>query len=151
MPRLTLAHARTIGDAALAEAVRVSAKPLCVTILDSGGHVLVTLRDERASLFRADIAGAKAMSVLGMGFGGRTLAARAQQSPAFFAALTVVTGGQIVPVPGGVLIRDAHGEIVGSAGISGDTSDVDEACAVAGIAAAGLIADTGEAAAKDKS
>lgn len=145
MSRLTLAAARTIADATLAEAGRRGAKALCVTVLDAGGHVLVTLRDERASLFRAEIAGAKAMSVLGMGFGGRTLAARAQHSPAFFAALTVVTGGQIVPVPGGVLIRDADGDIVGSAGVSGDTSDVDEACAIAGIAAAGFAADAGEA------
>jgi uncharacterized protein GlcG (DUF336 family) len=79
-----------------------------------------------------------------MGFGGRELARRAALAPGFFAVLSDLSGGKMVPVPGGVLIRDADGEIVGSVGISGDTSDKDEACAVHGIRAAGLAPDTGD-------
>jgi uncharacterized protein GlcG (DUF336 family) len=78
-----------------------------------------------------------------MGFGGRDLAKRAEKAPAFFTALNAVSNGRMVPVAGGVLIKDANGEIIGSVGISGDDSDNDEICAVAGIVAAGLIPDTG--------
>ena len=80
-----------------------------------------------------------------MGFGGRELARRAAAAPAFMAALTVAAGGRMVPVPGGVLIRTAEGDLVGAAGISGDVSEADELCAIAGIEAAGLVPDTGEA------
>jgi uncharacterized protein GlcG (DUF336 family) len=87
----------------------------------------------------------KAWGTLGMGFGGREFARRvASGGAAFIQALTVASGGRIVPAPGGVLIRDAAGEIIGAVGISGDTSDKDETCAVAGIQAAGLTADTGD-------
>ena len=93
---------------------------------------------------RPEIAGGKAWGVLGMGFGGREFARRAAANPAFIQALSVASGGKIVPVPGGVLIRDAAGEIEGSVGISGETSENDEACAVYGIGCTGLIADTGD-------
>ena len=145
MPRLTLDIALTITQAAFATARDLGAKPLCVVVLDSGGHVLTTHRHEAASLFRAAIATAKATGALGMGMGSRAIAARASQSPAFFASLSAVTDGQIAMAPGGVLIRSAEGEILGAVGISGDTSDIDEVCAVAGIKAADLIADTGAA------
>ena len=106
-------------------------------------NVLAALRDERASLGRTDIAMAKAAGCLAMGFGGRELARRAQAVPQFFAALTSVLPKGIVPVPGGVLVRDAAGLILGAVGVSGDTSDNDEVCALAGIAAAALVADSG--------
>jgi uncharacterized protein GlcG (DUF336 family) len=67
---------------------------------------------------------------------------RAEQQPFFIAAATAATGGSLVPVPGGVLIKDGAA-LVGAIGISGDTSDNDEAAALAGIAAAGLIGETG--------
>jgi uncharacterized protein GlcG (DUF336 family) len=143
MPRLTLDAAVLIARAAFDHATEKAAKPLCVVVLDAGAHVLTTHRDERASLFRASIATAKATGALGMGMGSRTIAARAGQSPAFFASLSAVTDGRIAMAPGGVLIRDADGEIIGAVGISGDTSDIDEACAVIGIEAAGLKADAG--------
>jgi uncharacterized protein GlcG (DUF336 family) len=83
------------------------------------------------------------MEVLGMGFGGRELARRAEQMPMFFTALNAMSGGRMVPVAGGVLIKNREGQVIGSIGISGDTSDNDEICAVHGVEAAGLISDTG--------
>ncbi|MDH4653841.1 heme-binding protein [Pseudomonas sp. BN606] len=144
MRRLTLELASLMVDAALAEGRRLALQPLCVAVLDSGGQPLALKRDERASLLRPQIASGKAASVLGMGFGGRELARRAAAMPAFFNALSDLAGGQMLPVPGGVLVRNGGGEILGAIGISGDTSDNDERCAIAGVLAAHLVPDTGE-------
>ena len=140
---LTLEQASMIVDAAFAEGARLSLQPLCVVVLDPGGHALVLKRDHRASISRPEIATAKAAGCLGMGFGGREIARRAQAVPSFIAALNGIFPKGILPVPGGVLIRDDAGTLIGAVGISGDTSDNDELCAVAGIVAAGLQADTG--------
>jgi uncharacterized protein GlcG (DUF336 family) len=140
---LTLVQARTIADTALAEGLASGFAPLCAVVLDAGGHQLALLRDERASNSRPEIATAKAAGCLGMGFGGRELARRAQAAPAFFTALSGIFPKGIVPVAGGVLIRDAAGALLGAIGVSGDSSDNDEICALAGIAAAGLVADAG--------
>jgi uncharacterized protein GlcG (DUF336 family) len=140
---LTLALARTIADATLVEGATRGFAPLCVVVLDTGGHALALLRDERAAISRPEIATAKAAGCLGMGFGGRELARRAQAAPGFFAALAGIFPQGIVPVAGGVLIRDAGGALLGAVGVSGDTSDNDEICALAGIAVAGLVADSG--------
>ena len=140
---LTLNQAATIIDAALATGGANAFAPLCVVVLDTGGHALALKRDERASISRPEIATAKAAGCLGMGFGGREIAKRAQAGPAFIGALNGIFPKGILPVPGGVLIRDADGRLLGAVGISGDTSDNDEICAVAGVEAAGLVADTG--------
>jgi uncharacterized protein GlcG (DUF336 family) len=140
---LTLEQASTIADAALAEGARRGFAPLCIVVLDPGAHALVLKRSERSSISRPEIATAKAAGCLGMGFGGREIARRAQAAPAFYASLASVFPKGIVPVPGGVLIRDSGGALLGAVGISGDTSDNDESCAVAGIRAAGLTPDTG--------
>jgi uncharacterized protein GlcG (DUF336 family) len=102
------------------------------------------LRDHNASISRPEIAIAKAAGCLGMGFGGRELARRAQAMPGFFAGLAAVFPKGILPVTGGVLIRAEDGRLLGAVGVSGDTSDHDEICAVAGVLAAGLVADTGD-------
>lgn len=141
MERLTLSSSLIIAQTTLDEGRTRAAKPLAVCVLDAGGHDLVVLRSDAASLFRPAIARAKAMGALGMGVNTRALADRAQSSPAFFASLSAVTDGQIALSPGGVLILDRHGEIMGAVGVSGDTPDIDEACALAGIHAAGLAAD----------
>jgi uncharacterized protein GlcG (DUF336 family) len=112
-------------------------------VLDAGGHLKVAKREDGSSLLRSEIAMGKAWGVLGMGFGGRELARRAARAPQFFTALTELAGGRMVAAAGGVLIRNAAGDIMGAIGISGDLSEKDEACAIAGIAAAGLVADTG--------
>jgi len=140
---LTLDQAGRIVDAALAEGRHRGFAPLCAVVLDAGGHALALKRDERASIHRPQIATAKASGCLGMGFGGRELARRAEAMPAFIAALNGIFPDGILPVPGGVLIRDDNGILLGAVGVSGDTSDNDEICALAGIAAAGLPGDTG--------
>ena len=140
---LTLNQASTIVDRAFDEGRNAKLQPLCVVVLDTGGHPLALKRDERASISRAEIATAKAAGCLGMGFGGREIARRAVAMPDFIAALNTIFPKGILPVPGGVLIRDAGGSLLGAVGVTGDTSDNDELCALAGINAAGLVADTG--------
>jgi uncharacterized protein GlcG (DUF336 family) len=143
MNSLTLAAASVIVDKALEKGRELKFAPLTVVVLDAGGHTKALKREDGSSILRPEIATGKAWGVLGMGFGGRDLAQRAAKMPAFFTALSAMSGGRMVPVPGGVLIRSASGEILGSVGITGDTSDNDETCAVHGIKAAGLIPDTG--------
>ena len=142
MSVVTLAQASTIVDAALKKGRETSCAPLTVAVLDAGGHLVAFKREDKSGLLRFDIAFGKAWGALGMGFGSRTLAERAANTPQFFTMLAAASGGRIVTNPGGVLIRDG-GDVVGAVGISGDTSDKDEACAVAGITAAGLKADPG--------
>ena len=144
MRRLTLDQASTIVDAALAKASELGLQPVTVAVLDDGGHLKVFKRqDGPGAALRPHIAIGKAWGAVGMGIASRALEQRALERPHFVNALVGASGGRLVPVAGGVLIRDADGEIIGSVGISGDTSDNDEACAVAGIEAAGLTADTG--------
>jgi len=144
MPTLTLAEAATIVDKALEHGRSAKFKPLAVAVLDAGGHLTAFKREDGASILRPQIAQGKAWGTLGMGFGGREFARRVQTGPAFLTALMVASEGKVVPAPGGVLIRAADRSIIGAVGISGDTSENDEACAIAGIKAAGLIPDTGD-------
>ena len=144
MQSLTLQVANLIADKALAKGRELGFTPLTVAVLDAGGQIKVIKREDGSSLLRPEIATGKAWGVLGMGFGGRELARRASKMPAFYGALSDLSGGRMVPVPGGVLIRSQTGEILGAVGISGDTSDNDEICAVWGIRAAGLKPDTGD-------
>jgi uncharacterized protein GlcG (DUF336 family) len=143
MSNVSLAQASIIVDKALDHGRHLKLKPLTVAVLDAGGHLVALKREDNSSLLRPQIACGKAWGVLGMGFGGRELARRAAAAPAFVTALTAASEGRIIPVPGGVLIRDG-GTIIGAVGISGDLSEQDEACAVMGIKAAGLMPDTGE-------
>jgi uncharacterized protein GlcG (DUF336 family) len=143
MSALTLAQAALIVDQALAHGRTHKFKPLTVAVLDAGGHMVAFKREDGSSILRPQIAEGKAWGTLGMGFGGREFARRVQSGPLFLNALMAASGGRVVPAPGGVLIRSG-GEIVGAVGISGDVSENDEACAVAGIKAAGLTPDTGD-------
>lgn len=143
MDSMLLEQASVIADQALQKGRELKFAPLTVAVLDAGGQIKVLKREDHASLLRPEIALGKAWGVLGMGFGGRELARRAEQMPAFFTALNAMSGGRMVPLPGGVLIRNREGRVIGSVGISGDTSDNDEICAVHGVEAAGLTADTG--------
>jgi len=141
---LTLEQASIIVDKALEKGRELAFKPLTVAVLDAGGQLKALKREDGSSLLRPEIAGGKAWGALGMGFGGREFARRAAANPAFVQALSTASGGRVVPVPGGVLIRDRAGAILGAVGISGDTSENDEACAVYGIGCASLVADTGD-------
>lgn len=143
MPTLTCATATQIVTAALAEGRTRGFARLTAAILDPGGHLVALARDDGSSLLRPQIAIGKAWGVLGLGFGGRELAKRAAAIPNLFNALIELADGKMVAVPGGVIIRGSAGEILGSMGVTGDTSDNDELCAVVAIKAAGLVADTG--------
>jgi uncharacterized protein GlcG (DUF336 family) len=140
---VTLAQASTIVDVALKKGRESGCAPLTVAVLDAGGHLVAFKREDRSGILRFDIAYGKAWGALGMGFGSRELADRAAKNPLFFGVLANVAQGRLVPVPGGVLIKDGGGAVLGAVGISGDTSDKDEVCALAGIEAAGLKAAVG--------
>lgn len=141
---VTLSQADRIAEAALASGRRRNAQPLTVVVLDAGGHIVVMKRSDNSGILRCEIAFGKAWGALGMGLPSRTLFARAADNPNFFAALAAASGGRVVPNPGGVLLRDAGGRVIGAVGISGDTADMDEDCAMDGIREAGLTGDCGK-------
>lgn len=145
MESVSLEAASVIIDEALAKGRELKFHPLVVAVLDPRGCLKAYKAEEGTSLMRFDISFGKAWGALGMGFGNRELARRSAKAPMFFNSLQVMTEGKIVPVQGGVLIRNSAGLVVGAVGISGDTSENDEICAVHGITAAGLKADTGDA------
>ncbi|WP_024794011.1 GlcG/HbpS family heme-binding protein [Tomitella biformata] len=140
---LNLDTARTLIAAARAHGAQEGFKPLTVVVLDAGGHVLAAEREDGSSNKRFEIAFGKANGALALGVGSRALMARAEDQAYFIAAAASAIGGALVPVPGGVLVRDGEGTLIGAVGVTGDTSDHDEAAAVAGIAAAGLTAQPG--------
>src|SRR6201987_4226994 len=142
MAELNLDIPRKILDTALAKAVEKKFKPLVITILDARGAVKVTAAQDGTSLLRAEVAHGKAFGALAMGMGSRALYQRAQEQAYFIDAVNTLAQGRMVPVPGGVLIQDGTA-LLGAVGVSGDTSDNDEICAVAGIEAAGLKANPG--------
>jgi uncharacterized protein GlcG (DUF336 family) len=143
MRDLTLARAREIIAAAFEQAATLGLGPLTVVVLDGGGHVKACERQDGSSNLRFEVAHGKAYGALGLGMGSRALMARAVDQPFFVAAVNGVFGGALVPVPGGVLVRDEDDRLVGAVGVSGDTSDNDEQAACAGIDAAGFTAETG--------
>jgi uncharacterized protein GlcG (DUF336 family) len=140
---LTLKQASTIMYVALKTGREKKFAALSVAVLDAGGHLVAFKREDKSGILRFDIAFGKAWGALGMGFGGRTLAGRAPKSQLFFTMLAAASQGRFVPVVGGILVRDADGDVIGAVGISGDTSENDELCGLAGIEAAGLKADPG--------
>jgi len=137
---LTLDQARTIISATRAKGRDMGLKPLSVVVLDSGGHVLAFEREDGAAPGRFAIAQGKAYGAVMLGMAGRAQMARAEAQAYFMAAVNGVYGGQVVPVPGGVLLRKG-GVVVGAIGVTGDTSDNDADAALAGAAAAGLDAE----------
>jgi uncharacterized protein GlcG (DUF336 family) len=143
MADLTLEIARKILDVALAKGVEKKLKPLVVTVLDARGCVKISAAQDGTSLLRSEIAHGKAYGALAMGMGSRALFQRAQEQAYFVSAVNTLAQGRLVPVPGGVLIQDGGGALLGAVGVSGDTSDNDEICAIAGIEAAGLKANAG--------
>ncbi len=143
MAQLTLDHAQTIVTTALQHARAQKFQPLAVIVLDARGVLKAAAAEDGTSLRRAEIATGKAHGALSFDVGSRSLAKRAEERPHFIAAVTHAVGGMLVPVPGGVLIRDSGGAVLGAVGVSGDNSDNDEAAALAGIAAAGLTGDPG--------
>jgi uncharacterized protein GlcG (DUF336 family) len=140
MTVLTLKQANLIINTAVHIARELNLAPLTVVVLDTAGHVKALQREDGASMIRQQIATAKAWGAVNMGVSSRSLAGVAAQRPDFMNALIDVSDGKIMPVPGGVLIRDADNNLLGAVGISGDVSDQDERCAIAGIEAVGFFA-----------
>ncbi|HET7734631.1 MAG TPA: heme-binding protein [Nocardioidaceae bacterium] len=137
---ISLETADRIVSGAREYAAREGLAPLTVVVLDAGAHVKAVAREDGAAIKRFEIAYGKAHGALALGVGSRALMARAETQAYFVAAATSAIGGHLVPVPGGVLIREADGTLVGAVGISGDASDADEAACVAGIEGAALTA-----------
>ena len=143
MSQLKLEICQKIADAALASARELKLKPICVMILDARASLRLCVNQDGTSIHRHRIAHGKANAALSLGMGSRALGDRAEVQAYFIDAVGRMMGGDFIPVPGGVLMKDSEGTILGAVGISGDLSDNDEKAAVAGIEAAGLIADTG--------
>ncbi|UWQ57178.1 heme-binding protein [Leisingera caerulea] len=138
MAGISLDQARTIIRAALESGRGLNLKPLSVVVLDAGGHVQAFEREDGAAPGRFAIAHGKAYGAVMLGMAGTAQMARAESQSYFMAAVNGVYGGQVVPVPGGVLVRDSSGDVIGAVGVTGDTSDNDAAAAVTGTEAAGL-------------
>lgn len=138
MADISLDAASQIADATLAKGRDAGMMPLTVAVLDSGGHMVAFKREDGSGILRPEIAFGKAWGAIGMGISSRLLRDRLADRPAFIGALSTASGGRLNPVPGGVLVRGDDGAVMGAVGVSGDTSDNDEICAVAGIEAAGL-------------
>lgn len=132
---LTLRIAEKIIDSTLQYAADNNVNPLAVVVLDAGAHPVAFKRQDNTSLYRFDIAMAKAKGALGMGSDTRGIAEKARNNPVFFASVTAISGVELALSPGGNLIKDCHGNVLGAVGISGDSGDNDELCARAGIEA----------------
>jgi uncharacterized protein GlcG (DUF336 family) len=135
---LTLQQANQIIAAALAKSRESGYQPMGIAVLDASGNLKAFASEDGASMFRFDIARAKAWGAVGMGVSSRTLAQRAKDNPNFFVSLSATSEGKFLPQPGAVVIRDAQGKLLGAVGASGGTGDEDEAICIAGVAAAGL-------------
>lgn len=140
MASLTLAQAQTIATEALRKGRELSLKPLTVAVLDAGGHTVALLREDGSSNLRPGIAIGKASGALALGLSSRKIAEMAQERPTFIGSLSGISAGGIIPAAGGVIIVDAANATIGAVGVTGDTSDNDEICTLAGIEAAGLTA-----------
>ena len=138
MSHISLDQARIAVAASLAKGRALSLKPLTVAVLDAGGHLIALEREDGASNLRPPIAAGKASGALALGVSSRTIGEMAADRPSFIASLGQLSDAGIIPAAGGVLIADAAGRIVGAIGVTGDTSDNDEICALEGASAAGL-------------
>jgi len=134
---LPLTAANAIVSEALALGRKTSLLPLTVVVLDAGGKMIAMQSEDGSGLIRFEVAFGKAYGALGMGISSRLIRDRLASRPTFQAALATASEGRLIPVPGGVLIEDAHGVTLGAVGISGDTSDKDEYCAIEAIRSAG--------------
>lgn len=138
---ISLNKARTIIRKTLAKGREMEFKPLSVVVLDAGGHVQAFEREDGASPGRFGIAHGKAHGAIMLGIPSSAQMARAETQAYFINAVNGVYDGKLVPVPGGILLRDKKGAVIGAVGVTGDTSENDVIAGVAGIEAAGLISD----------
>ncbi|ROR22484.1 uncharacterized protein GlcG (DUF336 family) [Comamonas sp. BIGb0124] len=139
MTSLTLDQAQTLLRAALARARESGFKPMGIAVLDAAGNLKAYAHEDGASMFRFDIARAKAWGAAGMGVSSRILAERAKDNPNFFVSLSATAAGKFLPQTGAVVIKSADGTVIGAMGASGGTGDEDELICIAGVEAAGLL------------
>ena len=140
MHRLNLAQANALIDAAFAKGAALGLKPLTVAVLDPGGYLIAAQRQDTSSNVRVALAQGKAAGALALGVSSRTIGKMAEERPHFVAAVDSMGEGGMVPAAGGVIVCDDAGTIIGAIGVTGDTSDNDEACALAAIESVGLTA-----------
>jgi uncharacterized protein GlcG (DUF336 family) len=138
MKRISLDQANRVIVEAFKKGAELKLKPLSAVVLDPGGHVIAFQRQDGASILRFQIALGKASGALALGVSSRKISDMAAERPSFVASLGPIAPHGVIPAAGGVIVMDGSGDILGAVGITGDTSDNDEACALAGIAAAGL-------------
>ena len=138
MSRITLDQANQIIAGAFKKGAELELAPLSVAVLDAGGHFIAFQRQDKASTLRPQIAAGKAGGALALGVNSRKIGEMAVERPTFIAALAPVAPHGVVPAAGGVIVVDDEGYAIGAVGVTGDTSDNDEAAALAGIEAAGL-------------
>jgi uncharacterized protein GlcG (DUF336 family) len=138
MNSLTLAQAQTIITTALAQARAAGYKPMGIAVLDAAGNLKAFASEDNASMFRFDVARAKAWGAVGMGVSSRALSERAKDNPNFFVSLSSTAQGRFLPQTGAVVIKDSTGLVIGAVGASGGTGDEDELICIAGVKAAGL-------------
>ena len=143
MGDLTLPIGQTIIAKALSQARELNLKPLAIVVLDDRGAVKAAAAEDGTSLRRFEVAHGKAYGALALGLGSRSIGKRAREQPSFVAAVSHIARGALVPVPGGVLLKNRDGILLGAVGASGDTSDNDERVILAGIKAVGLVGDPG--------
>ncbi len=141
MAKLTLEQANTIIDVAMKKGVDAKMRPLSAAVVDAGGNLVAFKKADNSSVLRFEIAFGKAYGAVGMGMASRNIETMAQQRPHFANALAAASGGKVIPVAGGILIKAADGEVIGAVGVTGDTSDNDELAAKTGVEAAGLATD----------
>ncbi len=141
---LSLAEANAIVTEALRLGRAEGMLPLTVVALDAGGKPVALQSEDGSGLLRFDIAFGKAWGALGMGISSRLIRDRLAARPTFQAALAAASDGRFVPVPGGVLVQTGEGVTIGAVGVSGDTSEKDEYCAVEAIRSAGLAPEPAE-------
>ena len=140
MTSLTLDQANRIISAALAASREAGYKPMGIAVLDDAGNLKAFAREDGASMFRFEVAQAKAWGAVGMGVSSRVLGQRSKDNPNFFVSLAATAQGKFLPQTGAVLIKDASGQVIGAVGASGGTGDEDELICIAGVEAAGLLA-----------
>ncbi|ASP20049.1 heme-degrading [Antarctobacter heliothermus] len=143
MTSITLKDAAEVVDNVLAKGREQEFEPLTAVVLDAGGHVVAAKREDGSGIIRFELALGKAYGALGFGLGSRDLAGKAKNAPGFMVGASDASGGRCIPAPGGVLIKNADGHIIGAVGISGDTGPNDEICAIAAIEKVGFTPDAG--------
>jgi uncharacterized protein GlcG (DUF336 family) len=140
MSRITLDQARAVIAAAMAEGKTLGLAPLTVAVLDAGAHLIALERQDGSGIVRPQLAIAKAAGALGLGVSSRKIGEMAAERPTFIATLATISPNGVAPAAGGVIVVDASGAVIGAVGASGDLSDKDELCVLAGLKAAGLTA-----------